>query len=244
MDKLATAMASLAASVVHQWRSQSERTASLAISNFSVGRLRVCRLGNRIFAARGVDPFPRRAPFSGRRCFRCRPHSGRPLAGLPAAAPLCHLRFLAHESGLFPDPCGIAVHDSLRELCLVPLGTGAMGLQPVDSVRTDFPFGVLGAYRICLWARVDSLEARTGYSERERRTTADFSGNVSAVAGKDEAEGSRRQAFVEGRDSLLAATSSAASRSDGAAPVAALEERGWLVGTPGSQAPLFPSNGP
>ena len=41
---------------------------------------------------------------------------------------------------------GIAAGHFVGRVCVVPLGTGAVGIQSADSVRADFPAGVLGAY--------------------------------------------------------------------------------------------------
>ena len=45
-------------------------------------------------------------------------------------------------------------------LCLVPLGRGAVGIQPADSDGANFAAGLLGAHRVCLRATFDSEKGR------------------------------------------------------------------------------------
>jgi uncharacterized membrane protein len=53
---------------------------------------------------------------------------------------------LAHQPKLFYDSRGLAGGDSGRGICMVPLGSGAVAIQPADPVGANVVAGVLGAH--------------------------------------------------------------------------------------------------
>src|SRR6266436_4526431 len=59
------------------------------------------------------------------------------ISGLATLADLSHVRFLAHQSNLLRNPPWVAAAPLRFCLCLVPMGSRAMGIQPDDSTRQN-----------------------------------------------------------------------------------------------------------
>ena len=84
------------------------------------------------------------------------------LARCAPLATLCRLRFLAHKSELFSGSHRRGSCPGIRELCVVPLGSGRVGLQPADRDGQVLFARVLGTHRVRLWRTFD-------FTQTERR---------------------------------------------------------------------------
>jgi len=71
---------------------------------------------------------------------------------------------------------------------LVPLGTGAIGIQSFGAVGTDVIAGVLGAYRICIWKIVDLAEREVRVGGGDGGTGGYFRRNARVIGGADALE--------------------------------------------------------
>src|ERR1700686_492934 len=192
VDNLASALASLAAGIVRQWRTQSRNSAGVFVPGFSLVGFRLRGSGGGIYPARLMGPGAGTTSLflsglSGQCADRIRP-----LAGVATAPALYRRGLLAYQSELFSDPGGNAAGDSDRELCLVPLGRSPMGLQSGHPSRTGVATGVLGAHRVRLRPRVDFAKACAGNRRRLRGTIGDFSCDAGAGLRSDEDKRARR----------------------------------------------------
>src|SRR5437879_1065523 len=77
-----------------------------------------------------------------------RSDDGRPRLVVRRAAPadLRCVRFLAYQPEFLPHPCRPNHGNSVCELCLVPLGRGAVGVQPRHPVGADVAACLLGSH--------------------------------------------------------------------------------------------------
>src|SRR5262249_30973866 len=92
-----------------------------------------------------------------------------PMARCHALSPLPRLRLLAYQPEFLPDPRRDAVADLDRNLRLVPLGTGSVGIQPADPVRASILIGLLGPHRIRLWTIFHPDQACTNHRRSDAR---------------------------------------------------------------------------
>src|SRR3981081_3345788 len=111
----------------------------MAVSHFPLGRICICGTRDRIHLAKRLGPHSRTVDIYFRRSRRSRTFRSRTLVGLAPLAVLRRVRLLAHESEFLSNSFGYVVGYPGGKLCVVPLGTGAMGLQPSDAAGTGFP---------------------------------------------------------------------------------------------------------
>ena len=81
----------------------------------------------------------------------------------------------------------------LGRVRVVPLGSGAIWIQPADSARAGIPAGLLGAHRVRLRAIFDSAQTRADNSDGHSRLAGDFCGDGVAGHGANAMERARRR---------------------------------------------------
>src|SRR5580658_856301 len=180
VDHVASALAALAARVLYRRSAQSGRAAVMAVSDFSLERVRLRRAGRGLRAAESVGP---RAPGARLPCgwgrWGCIGRVGA-VGECATVACLCGLRFLAYQPRVFSHPAGHADGDSFSELRVVQMGCRAVGIQSADSVGASFAAGLLGAHGICLWTAFPSAQAWGGDWWGDGGAGGDFPGDGGA----------------------------------------------------------------
>src|SRR5262249_56746828 len=79
--------------------------------------------------------------------------------------------------------------DLLRQLCVVSLGHGPVGLQPARADGTDLTAGLLGAHRIRLRKVLDSAQALDEHPSSDAWPIGDFSQHAASFHRQNPTEG-------------------------------------------------------
>src|SRR5437016_7135985 len=108
------------------------------------------------------------------------------------------LRLLAQQSEFFAAALRHLVDDSVSSLRVVPVGTGAEGIQPHHPARKYFTAGVLGTHRICLWKIFHPAQGPVQRAESHGGTDYYFPGDAGTFAGAHNVEKMAGQGFTEG----------------------------------------------
>ena len=155
VDDSPASFSALAAGVVHQWRAHFRCSSTVAVFDFSVVRICVCGLAFGLFLF--SDFAQRREVDSARHCRRNWSGGlrGISVVGQFVREDLCRLRLLAQQPEFFPDALRNSADAGVRDFCVVPLGTGHEGIQPLHPDGANFAAGLLGAHRVRLRAAVD-----------------------------------------------------------------------------------------
>src|SRR3974377_1971455 len=186
LDHLASEVPAVAAGILHQRSAHVSTTAAFVVPCLSVERICVCGFGRRFrnfqrvcSAQRGEAVCP---AWHYRCCGDCRIDRLRRVAG----APVRGLRLLALESEFPAATLWCAADHSDCDLCMVPVGFRAKGVQPGNSTGTNLAPRLLGAPRIRLRKILDPAEAGVFDCESDLRPRDCLYGDASAFDLEDE----------------------------------------------------------
>src|SRR5258706_45706 len=165
----------------------------MAIPNFSLDCLRVCRSGGWTYFAERMVAHARSEDFlsggGGRLGLGC----SLPLDRGATAPVLSGPRLLAHQPELLSDSRRHAARNSDGRLCLVPLGCWNVGLQSADSTGPGFHARLLGPRRIRLWTCFYPTQTQRQHPDRVSRIADDLLSDADPGVRADAAEGARRR---------------------------------------------------
>jgi len=118
----------------------------MAVPDFSMGGVRVYRVGGGILGVHGFCQAARGMELGSAGVRGSRGILRFAGAGSLGSSDVPGLRLLAHQSEFFSGAIWSVVDDFVFCLCVVPVGMGAGGIQSSATTGQDIVAGLLGAY--------------------------------------------------------------------------------------------------
>ena len=204
LDHPSPLMAAMATRVLHQRRPRPRQAPTLALSTLSPGLPSHLSVWPSVSSSSQASPSATKVPsfaaLGGTGILACLAfHSTRQLA-VPT---LFRLRLLAHQPEFFPNALRRPPDYFILRLRLVPLGTGANGIQSHHPARQNLVARLLGAHRICLRSAVDSPQAPMQHPRSHSWFGRHLLGYAGAFGAAHQLEGSPRESAKASRRTVL-----------------------------------------